>query len=86
MNSENLIALIDGCESMDDNERQYWKDTLPSMKDVEISRLTEVLTNEKEKLAEVERKYQEEIKTLNEKHLIEWQEFQREDNRVNFAE
>lgn len=71
-----LIALILATESMDDDERQYWFDIMSSMTDAQVDRLYNILETEKKKLEELELKYQKEIKTLNEKHLIEWQEFQ----------
>ena len=70
-----LIKLIKATESMDDDERQYWFDIMPSMTDSQISRLEDILETEKRKLEQLEIKYQKEIKALNEKHLIEWQEF-----------
>jgi hypothetical protein len=66
---------------MDDEERQYWFDIMPSMTDEQIDRLFEILDTERKKLLELEKKYQEEIKQLNEKQLIEWQEFQAKKNR-----
>lgn len=71
-----LIELIIATESMDDDERQYWFDIMPSMTDAQIDRLFDILETERRKLQELEVKYQKEIKALNEKHLIEWQEVQ----------
>lgn len=71
-----LIELIIATESMDNDERQYWFDIMPSMTDTQIDRLYDILETERKKLSELEVKYQKEIKTLNEKHLIEWQEMQ----------
>lgn len=71
-----LIDLILETESMDDEERQYWFDIMPSMTDSQIDRLYNILDTEKKELQKLEVRYQEEIKNLNEKHLIEWQEFQ----------
>jgi len=71
-----LIKLILNTESMDDDERQYWFDIMPSMTDSQIDRLYDILETERKKLEELEIKYQKEIKELNEKHLLEWQEFQ----------
>ncbi len=76
-----LIKLILETESMDDDERQYWFDIMPSMTDSQIDRLFNILDTEKKKLEELESKYQKEIKQLNEKHLIEWQEFQMKDSK-----
>ena len=74
-----LIKLVLVTESMDDEERQYWFDIMPSMNDNQVDRLFNILETERKKLEELEVKYQEEIKSLNEKHLIEWQEFQTRD-------
>jgi len=76
-----LVNLILLTESMDDDERQYWYDILPSMTNEQIDRLYNILDTEKKKLEKLEEKYQDEIKNLNEKHLIEWQEFQMKDSK-----
>ncbi len=81
-----LIKLILATESMDDEERQYWFDIMPSMNDSQIDRLFNILETERRKLEELELKYQEEIKSLNEKHLIEWQEFQARDAKKKIAQ
>lgn len=80
-NYKELVDLILITESMDDDERQYWFDILPSMTDEQIDRLFSILDTEKKKLEKLEEKYQDEIKNLNEKHLIEWQEFQLKDTK-----
>ena len=71
-----LIELILWSESIDNNEKQYWFDILPSMTDEQVDRLFNILMTERKQLEELNMKYQEEIKTLNEKHLIEWQALQ----------
>jgi len=75
-----LIQLVLITESMDDEERQYWFDIMPSMNDTQIDRLFNILETERRKLEELEIKYQQEIKALNEKHLISMQ-----DNRTKEA-
>ena len=49
---------------------------MPSMTDEQIDRLFNILMTERRQLEELNIKYQEEIKTLNEKHLIQWQGLQ----------
>lgn len=71
-----LVGLVLGSESIDNNEKQYWFDILPSMTNEQIDRLFNILMTEKRQLEELDAKYQEEIKALNEKHLIEWQSLQ----------
>lgn len=71
-----LVDLILWSESIDNNEKQYWFDILPSMTDEQVDRLFNILMTERRQLEELNIKYQEEIKTLNEKHLIQWQSLQ----------
>ena len=78
---DELVKMILSTESMDDDERQYWFDIMPSMTDIQVDRLYNILDTERKKLQELEIKYQDEIKDLNEKHLIEWQEFQMKDSK-----
>ncbi len=78
---DELVKMILATESMDDDERQYWFDIMPSMTEEQIDRLYNILDTERKKLQELELKYQEEIKQLNEKHLIEWQEFQMKNSK-----
>jgi len=76
-NYSDLIELIFNSDSMeDDNERQYWFDAIPTMKDIQIDNLYDILENERKKIIELDKKFDEEAQKLNEKHLIEWQEFQ----------
>ncbi len=71
-----LVDLVLGSESIDNNEKQYWFDIMPSMTDEQVDRLFNILMTERRQLEELNIKYQEEIKTLNEKHLIQWQSLQ----------
>lgn len=80
-----LIKLILNTKSMDDHERQYWFDIMPSMSDEQIDRLFEILDTEKKKLEQLEMNYEKEIKTLNEKHLVEWQSFQSNEYKQKIA-
>lgn len=76
-----LVTLVLETESMDNDEKQYWFDIMLSMTDEQIDRLYNILDTEKKKLDKLEEKYQNEIKELNEKHLIEWQDFQFKDSK-----
>jgi hypothetical protein len=71
-----LVNLVIQSESIDNNEKQYWFDILPSMTNEQIDRLFNILMTERRQLEELNLKYQEEIKNLNEKHLIQWQALQ----------
>ncbi|HLC76469.1 MAG TPA: hypothetical protein VJB82_05145 [Candidatus Peribacterales bacterium] len=55
-----LIALILGSESMNDEERQYWINILPSMSIEQQENLRQILQNEKDQLAAIDTKYAKE--------------------------
>ena len=52
-----LVQLVLESESMNDEERQYWFNLYEVMNEEQIEKLRDILTREKEKLAEIERKY-----------------------------
>lgn len=52
-----LIELILGTKSMNDKEKQYWFHILPVMKEDQVEKLKKILINEKQKLAEIDKKY-----------------------------
>lgn len=67
-----LIGLIADTESMDQKEKQYWLTSLPNLADKQIDSLLNILRNEKQKLANLEKEYQEESHQLDIKHSREW--------------
>lgn len=52
-----LLALIIGSQSMNNDERQYWINILPVMTPEQHKTLEEILTNEKNQLAAIDEKY-----------------------------
>ena len=80
-----LIELVLATESMDDSERQYWFDILPSMNSDQVQRLTDILETERKKLDDLEKKYQVEIENLNQKHMAEWQGYEMKKKKEEIA-
>jgi len=66
-----LIDLILHSESMNDEERQYWVNILPVMTPDQIQNLTDILVNEKQQLAAIDRKYAKEIERIGESQLLQ---------------
>lgn len=71
-----LIELIKTTESMDDQERQYWFQILPIMTPEQVEKFRNILVTEKNQLADLDKEYEDELNRLNEKHLLEWKEFE----------
>lgn len=70
-----LVELVRKTESMDETEKLYWCNILPSMTEEQKEKLFDILETERIKLAALEAKYQGEIKDLNARHLIEWKKY-----------
>lgn len=67
-----LITLIADTESMDQKEKQEWLTRLPKLAEGETDRLLDILRTEKQKLADLEKQYQEESHQLDIKQSREW--------------
>lgn len=65
-----LIDLISGSESMNNEERQYWINILPVMTPDQVQNLQDILTNEKKQLEEIDKKYAREINQIDQTELI----------------
>lgn len=76
-----LMQLIQDTESMNQEERDYWYQILPIMTEDQIAKFREILLNEKQQLARLDKEYEDELTKLNEKHMIEWKEFETKEKR-----
>lgn len=76
-----LIDLIKGSESMNDEERQYWVNILPIMTPDQLSSLKDILVNEKTQLKTLDEKYAKDMKNVNEQDLLKAIEEQRKQKR-----
>jgi hypothetical protein len=76
-----MVELIKQTESMDDEEREYWFQVLPIMTDHQVEKFRTILNTEKNQLAALDQEYEQELQKLNEKHMIEWKEFESKEKR-----
>lgn len=81
-----LIPLILQTESMSDDERQYWFQILPIMTDDQVTKLREILSNEKNQLAALDKDYDQELKAINARHIAEWKAFEAKEKREKLKE
>lgn len=66
-----LIILILNSRSMSDaSEKQSWFNLLPLMTDDQIAKLNDILTREKQKLDEIEKKYEDKKLEIKKKYLM----------------
>ncbi len=76
-----LVELIKMTESMDDEEREYWFQVLPIMTDHQVQKFRKILETEKQQLEDLDKEYEQELTRLNEKHMLEWKEFETKEKR-----
>lgn len=81
-----LLELIFGSESMNDEERQYWINILPIMTPDQIENLKGILVNEKEQLAAIDAKYTEEVSLIGAVQMAQRQEKERRAKRKEMEE
>jgi hypothetical protein len=70
---------------MNDEEREYWFQILPIMTEEQIKKFRDILVNEKDQLSRLDKEYEEELQKLNEKHIIEWKEFEAREKRKSLT-
>ncbi|MBU0667530.1 hypothetical protein KJ835_00250 [Patescibacteria group bacterium] len=80
-----LVDLIKNTESMNEDERDYWFQILPIMTEDQIAKFRDILLTEKNQLDKLDKEYEEELTKLNEKHMIEWKEFETKEKREEIA-
>ncbi|MEK7528208.1 MAG: hypothetical protein AAB592_00375 [Patescibacteria group bacterium] len=76
-----LIPLILETESMSDEERQYWFSIMPIMNSEQIKKLEGILLKEKQELQSLDEEYNQELKHINDKHMIQWKAFEAREKR-----
>lgn len=76
-----LIELVLGSESMNNEERQYWINILPIMTPDQVQNLKDILMNEKRQLAAIDQKYAKEIEQIGQAQLIKHTEEERRKKR-----
>lgn len=76
-----LIDLVVMTESMTDDERQYWFQIMPVMTEQQLLKFQGILETEKKQLQKLDQEYDDQLKKLNSRHLIEWQEFETREKR-----
>ncbi len=64
-----VIELITGSESMNDEERQYWINILPIMTPEQLQNLRDILTTERQQLASIDAQYSKAIDALGQEEF-----------------
>lgn len=84
--SDLIVLVLESKSISEQKEKQSWFDLYPLMNADQLNKLRDILTREKEKLAEIEAKYQakqEEIKRKYEETYASWAYQQQQDKIRN---
>lgn len=63
-----LVKLIFETESMDEDEREYWLQIMPIMTEDQIKKFRDILVNEKEQLAKLDKEYKQDVSSVDNKY------------------
>ncbi|HLD71291.1 MAG TPA: hypothetical protein VI873_01600 [Candidatus Peribacteraceae bacterium] len=80
-----LVALILGSESMNDEERQYWINILPIMTPEQVTDLRGILDNEKKQLQAIDQKYAGDIEKMGKTEVRQQTDDERRQRRLERA-
>ena len=87
-NADLVVLVLESKSISDQKEKQSWFDLYSLMNQEQIDKLRDILTREKQKLAEIEAKYQakqEEIKRKYEETYASWA-YQQQQDRIRDSE
>lgn len=66
-----LVKLIYETESMNEEEREYWLQIMPIMSEEQILKFREILVNERDQLAKLDKEYNQEINRIDNKPPVQ---------------
>ncbi len=87
-NPDLVVLVLESKSISEQKEKQSWFDLYPLMNQDQIDKLRDILTREKQKLAEIEARYQakqEEIKKKYEQTYASWA-YQQQQDRIRSSE
>ncbi|MBI5754367.1 hypothetical protein HZA40_04460 [Candidatus Peregrinibacteria bacterium] len=62
-----LVKLIYETESMNEEEREYWMQIMPIMSEEQIVKFRDILVNERDQLAKLDKEYNQEMSRIDNK-------------------
>lgn len=66
-----LVKLIYETESMNEEEREYWLQIMPIMSEDQIVKFREILVNERDQLAKLDKEYNQEMSKIDNKAPVQ---------------
>jgi hypothetical protein len=64
-----VMKLLDESNTMSKEEKESWISLMPIMNDEQVTELKRILATEKEKLAEIDKKYKSQVKKLEKEYI-----------------
>lgn len=69
---DELRKIIETTDILNEAERKYWLDLLPTMSPAQIKQLMEILQTEKKSLEDIEKKYDSQLQKIAQKYMSKW--------------
>ena len=70
--TEEIKALIDATDTLNESEKEYWLNLLPTMNEGQIEQLRGILETEQENMEEINKKYDQKLEEVSGKYLKRW--------------
>ena len=67
-----LKQLIQSSQVLNEGEKHYWIDLLPTMNKSQQEQLKSILASEQEKMEKIDEKYDKKLQEVSEKYISRW--------------
>lgn len=72
--ADDIRRLLDATTVLNQAEKQYWLDLLPTMNEVQLQQLKGILEKEQQKMTQIDQKYDQQLGAVAQKYLSRWDE------------
>lgn len=70
--ADDIRRLLGSTTVLNQAERQYWLDLLPTMNEAQLQQLKGILEKEQQKIVQIDQKYDQQLGAVAQKYLSRW--------------
>ena len=70
--AEQIKGLINSTTVLNEAEKKYWLDLLPTMNEEQLNQLKGILESEQKKMQDIDKKYDQQMEDVAQKYLNRW--------------
>lgn len=79
--TQEIKLLIEQTSTLNDAEKQYWLNLLPTMNEGQLNQLRGILQTEQKNLEEIDQKYDQKLEDVASKYLNQWDDKKAQEER-----